>query len=80
MSRRAARPEPTREIDLPAATRACAERGGPLRAAYKTRRTAITLGGTVRLTLQVRRCRDRRRPRLGTPWRPEQEGRYALTQ
>ena len=80
MARRTARPKPTREIDLPALTRACPECGGPLWAAYKTRRTAITLDGTVRLVLQVRRCRDRRCPRFGTPWRPEQEGRIILPQ
>ena len=52
MARRTARPEPTRQIDLPAPTRACPECGGPLWAAYKTRRTAITLDRTVRLGLQ----------------------------
>jgi hypothetical protein len=80
MARRTARPKPTREIDLPALTRVCPECDGPLWAAYKTRRTAITLDGTVRLGLQVRRCRDRRCPRFGTPWRPEQEGRIVLPQ
>src|SRR3954452_14671278 len=80
MARRTARPQPTREIDLPALTRVCPECDGPLWAAYKTRRTAITLDGTVRLGLQVRRCRDRRCPRFGTPWRPEQEGRVVLPQ
>ena len=78
MARRTARPEPTRQVDLPALTRICPECGGPLWAAYKTRRTAITLDGTVRLGLQVRRCRDRECPRLGVPMRPEQEGRILL--
>src|SRR5580658_3912861 len=78
MARRNARPKPTRELELPAVTRTCPQCGGPLWAAYKTRRTAITLDGTVRLGLQVRRCRDRRCPRFGTPWRPEQEGRIIL--
>ena len=80
MARRTARPRPTREIDLPATTRVCPGCGGPLWAAYKTRRTAITLEGTVRPGLQVRRCRDRRCPRFGTPWRPEEEGRIILPQ
>jgi hypothetical protein len=78
MARRNARPKPTHELELPAITRTCPTCGGPLWAAYKTRRTAITLDGTVRLGLQVRRCRDRRCPRFGTPWRPEQEGRIIL--
>ena len=55
MARRTSRPKPPRELDLPALTRACLGCGGPLWAAYKTRRTAITLDGTVRLSLQVRR-------------------------
>ena len=80
MARRTARPKPTRQIDLPALTRACPECGGPPWAAYKTRRTAITLDRTVRLGLQVRRCRDRQCPRFGTPWRPEEEGRIILPQ
>jgi hypothetical protein len=80
MARRTARPEPTREIDLPAVTRTCPACGGPLWAAYKTRRHATTLDGTVRLGLQVRRCRDRTCPRFGTPWRPEQEARIILPQ
>ena len=80
MARRTARTQPTREIDLPATTRTCPECGGPLRAAYKIRRTVVTLDGTVRLGLQARRCRDRRCPRFGTPWRPEQEGRIVLPQ
>ncbi len=80
MARRTARPQPNREIDLPALMRTCPECGGPLWAAYKTRRTVITLDGTVRLGLQVRRCRDHRCPRFGTPWRPEEEGRIILPQ
>jgi len=78
MARRTARPEPTRQIDLPAVTTACPECGGPLWAAYKTHRTAITLDGSVRLGLQVRRCRDRKCSRFGMPWRPEQESRILL--
>jgi hypothetical protein len=78
MARRTARPTPAREIDLPAITRTCPACGGPLRAAYKTRRNVVTLDGPIRLSLQVRRCRDHRCPRFGTPWRPEQEGRIIL--
>jgi hypothetical protein len=80
MARRIARPTPTREVDLLAATRICPSCGGPLWAAYRTRRNVVTLDGPLRLSLQVRRCRDRRCPRFGTPWRPEQEGRFVLPQ
>jgi hypothetical protein len=78
MARRTARPQPDRTLELPALTRACPACGGPLWAAYKTQRSVTTLDGTVRLRLQVRRCRDPLCPRHGLPLRPEQEGRYAL--
>ena len=80
MPRRTARPEPTRQIELPAATRACPACGGPLWAAYKSHRTVATLGGLIRLGVQVRRCRDRACRRHGIPLRSEQEGRFALPQ
>ena len=78
MSRRTARPKPTYQIDLPAVTTACPGCDGPLWAAYKTHRTAITLEGSIRLGLQVRRCRNRKCPRFGVPRRPEQEGQILL--
>ena len=71
MPRRTARPQPTRDVDLPALTRSCPECGATLWAAYKTRRVVTTLDGLVRLGLQVRRCRDRACPRFGVPLRPE---------
>ena len=80
MARRTARPQPTREIDLPALTRTCPECGAALWAAYKTRRTVTTLDGLVRLDLQVRRCRNRACRRFGVPLRPEQEGGLVLPQ
>ena len=78
MPRRSARPQPDRTLDLTTHTRACPACGGPLWAAYKARRTVITLDGLVRLRLQVRRCRNpdcpRRRglppARAGGPLRP----------
>src|SRR5947209_1342341 len=80
MPRRTARPQPTRDLDLPALTRSCPECGAALWAAYKARRTVTTLDGLVRLGLQVRRCRDRDCRRFGVPLRPEQEGRLVLPQ
>jgi hypothetical protein len=80
MPRRTARPQPTRDLDLPALTRTCPECGATLWAAYKTRRTVTTLDGLIRLGLQVRRCRDRDCRRFGIPLRPEQEGRLVLPQ
>ena len=78
MARRSARPRPEQTLELPALTRTCPACGGSLWAAYMTQRTVTTLDGTVRLRLQVRRCRDPRCPRHRVPLRPEQEGRYAL--
>src|SRR5436309_2024468 len=78
MARRTARPQPDQTLELPALTRTCPACGGPLWAAYKTQRSVTTLTGTVRLRLQVRRCRDPHCPRRGVPLRPEQEGRLAL--
>src|SRR3954464_13430581 len=78
MARRSARPQPDWTLELPTLTRACPECGASLWAAYKTQRTVTTLDGTVRLRLQVRRCRMASCPRRAVPLRPEQEGRYAL--
>src|SRR5947209_14057594 len=78
MARRSARPQPGQTLELPALTRTCPACAGPLWAAYKTQRSVTTLDGTIRLRLQVRRCRDPLCPRRGLPLRPEQEGRYAL--
>jgi hypothetical protein len=78
MIRRTARPEPTRELELTTATRRCPACDGPLWAAYKNRRTIVTLDGVTRLAAQVRRCRDRACPSYGVTIRPEAEGRLAL--
>ncbi len=78
MNRRTARPQPARELELTTATRRCPGCDGPLWAAYKNRRTVVTLDGVVRLAVQVRRCRAPGCPRSGVPLRPEHEGRVAL--
>ncbi len=78
MARRSARPQPDQTLELPTLTRICPACGGSLWAAYKTQRTVTTLGGAVRLRLQVRRCRSPLCPRHAVPLRPEQEGRFAL--
>jgi hypothetical protein len=78
MTRRTARPEPIRELELTTPTRRCPGCDGPLWAAYKNRRTVVTLDGVTRLAVQVRRCRDPNCPRFGVSLRPEHEGRVAL--
>jgi hypothetical protein len=78
MARRTARPQPDQTLELPALTRICPACQAPLWAAYTTHRSVTTLTGTVRLRLQVRRCRTPDCPRHAVPLRPEQEGRFAL--
>ena len=80
MLRRIARPQPDRELELTTEIRRCPGCDGPLWAAYKNRRSLITLDGVTRLGVQVRRCRDRECPRFGMPIRPEAEGKLALPQ
>jgi hypothetical protein len=80
MTRRTARPQPARELELTTSTRRCPGCDGPLWAAYKNRRAVVTLDGVVRLAVQVRRCRAPGCPRFGVPLRPEHEGRLALPQ
>lgn len=46
--------------------------------AYHTQRTITTLQETCRLTLCVRRCRNQQCPQYHCPYRPEEEGRWAL--
>ena len=78
MLRRTARPLPNHELQLTVATRRCPGCDGPLWAAYKNRRTVITLQGVTRLGVQVRRCRNRDCPRFGVPIRPEAEAGVVL--
>ena len=46
--------------------------------AYHTQRTITTLQGIFRLTLCVRRCHNQECPQYHFPYRPEEEGRWAL--
>lgn len=46
--------------------------------AYRTRRTILTLDGLWQLTLAIRRCHNPDCPRYHAPYRPEEEGRWAL--
>jgi hypothetical protein len=46
--------------------------------AYHTQRTITTLQGSCHLTLCGRRCRNQQCPRYHCPYRPEEEGRWAL--
>jgi hypothetical protein len=51
-----------------------------MRIRYENRRTLVTLSGTVRLRLKVRRCEAEGCARFHKPYRPEAEGALALPQ
>ena len=80
MARRQARPAAPREYQLEPYQRRCAHCGGPAHVAYHSRRTVATLDGLYRLTLVVRHCQDPACPLYHRPYRPEEEGHWALPQ
>jgi hypothetical protein len=80
MARIAPRPQPDREQILKTAHQRCPACGGRLRYRYTNRHTVTTLGGLVRLHLQVRHCENPSCARHRRPYRPEAEGAIVLPQ
>jgi hypothetical protein len=78
MARRPARPAAPREYRLEPYQRRCPGCDGTARVAYHDRRTVATLDGLYRLTLVVRRCHNPACPLHRRPYRPEEEGGWAL--
>ncbi len=78
MARRTRRPSPTHQHLLEPVRRRCPQCEGPLWAVYYTQRTVTTLSGVYRLTLHIRRCITPTCPRFHQPYRPEEEGAWAL--
>ena len=78
MARRTARPAAAREYRLEPYQRRCPSCGGTARVAYHDRRTVATLDGLYHLTLVVRRCHNPACPLHRRPYRPEEEGGWAL--
>jgi len=78
MARRAARPAAPRRYRLEPEQARCPHCGGSARVAYHDRRTVATLDGRYDLTLVVRLCREPTCPRYRRPYRPEEEGGWAL--
>jgi len=78
MARRQARPAAPHEYRLEPYQRRCAHCGGPAHVAYHDRRTVATLDGLYHLVLVVRRCREPACPLSRQPYRPEEEGGWAL--
>ena len=78
MARRTARPVAPRTYRLEPERRRCPRCGGPAHVAYHDRRTVATLDGLYALVLVVRLCRDPACPSYRRPYRPEEEGGWAL--
>src|ERR1700759_1878215 len=79
MSRTQAR-GPPRERKLAPVRRLCPACGASVRIRYEHRRTLVTLSGTVRLCLKIRRCEAVGCIRFHKPYRPEAEGALPLPQ
>ncbi len=78
MARRTARPAAPQQYRLEPYQRRCPGCAGPARVAYHDRRTVATLDGLYDLVLVVRLCRDPACPLYRKPYRPEEEGGWAL--
>ena len=71
---------PDRERVLGPVRRLCPVCGRAMRIRYENRRTLVTLAGTVRLRLKIRRCEAAGCVRHRAPYRPEAEAAWALPQ
>jgi hypothetical protein len=80
MARRVPRGEADSEKTLRPLRCRCVACGSGLWTDYDNRRTVVTLGQSIRLTLKIRRCHNTACSRHLRPYRPEAEGRYALPQ
>jgi hypothetical protein len=80
MARTSARMPPDRERVLRPARQRCLVCGSLMHIRYENRRTLVTLTGSVRLRLKIRRCETVGCPRFHRPYRPEAEGALALPQ
>lgn len=78
MARRTKRPPITRTVRLRPERRQCAACGRRLWHLYQTQRTVTTLDDVCRLTLTVLRCPNPACARYHQPYRPEEEGAWAL--
>jgi hypothetical protein len=78
MARRSARPEAAHEVTLTPLKERCEQCGQFLWVAHHSHRTVAMLSGLWRMTLVVRQCIEPSCPRFHQPYRPEEEGRWAL--
>ena len=78
MARRTARPAARQHYHLEPYQRVCPTCGAGAPVTYHNDRTVATLDGVYRLTLGVRRCGNPGCARYRQPYRPEEEGHWAL--
>ena len=78
MARKRQRPVATRQEQLEPLRDSCEQCGGTLWMAYRSVRTITTLEGVCQLLLTIRRHHNRACSRYRQPYRPEEEGRWAL--
>lgn len=78
MARKGCRAAATAEQTLTCVRTQCAGCNQPMWVAYHTQRTVTTLQGICRLTLCIRRCRNPQCEWYHRPYRPEEEGKWAL--
>jgi len=78
MARRTPRPAAPRRYRLEPEHARCRHCGATARVAYHDHRTVATLDGLYDLVLVVRACRDPACPWYRRPYRPEEEGGWAL--
>ena len=74
MARTTPRPPPTHTQTLQTIVRQCPCCGEPMWAAYHNYRTITTLEAIMRLTLQIRRCLNRRVPNCENHTGPKRKG------
>jgi hypothetical protein len=78
MARKRSREAATRRQELAPLRGTCECCGGTLWMAYRSTRTVTTLDGLCQLLLSIRRCHNPACPRYHQPYRPEEEGQWAL--
>ncbi|GHP00280.1 hypothetical protein KSF_103270 [Reticulibacter mediterranei] len=78
MARKSCRAKAAPEQTLTCLQTHCGSCGYPIKVAYRTQRTITTLQGSCRLILRARRCRNPDCAWYQRPYRPEEEGRWAL--
>ena len=78
MARRQRREAPTSKQELVPLRDTCESCDGTFWMAYRSVRTITTLDDVCQLHLTIRRCHNRACPRYRQPYRPEEEGRWAL--